>query len=1119
RTGMRLKGWSEAAAVSSVVAEHPGARILGLHRGRSAYPVYQTVGYSRQPAAGFAAVDAGGAAVLTRLTPGGEPDLAVSANGRFALFASDVMRSVTIPGGNDYGADIERYDHRRHVATLIVNVTRRLLGLPFFEQPLQKPHQQLAQLFHAYAAGREYVLEANRLPRFAERLPAGQLAATLRQADVLIREAARSGVRGDLAACRARHTQAVQLLADSMKTMTPVQRFLFRGWHASNSMDDNYGGGIWGCAENRWLDELIHWTHREIELIRWTNSRRLMDYYGHDLELMKKYYPQDMRVWAGAIAEGLVEPVHGLFSASCLPIYSGEVNVRQFRHGLAAHREALACSVTTYITPGDHFDYHPQLPQLLRGFGYERAVLRSTLLGQVRAVPAERIRWRGLDGTEIDTIPQMEDLSQLLNTADVASTAKADEKGYSFFVTGPVFDAGGGNVLWEHTHTVLDSVAPVSGTWATLKEVFQRTPPAAQSFAFDADGLHNSHLEMWARWAGMCRDFGRIRAAENQLLAAEKLLAIGSALGRVAPAQRDEAGLALENAWKKMLVMQDHMLFGYPERNEPIRETPQTVMPGSVRPPSDKSDILGTPRFHRGLNDQCAVAYEASRTNSARVLADVLRRVAGNPLGGPGGESVCVFNPLGWPKHDGVELEREFAPGQARNVAVTDHDGAVPFQILESETHPDGSLRRVKLLAEVKVPPLGWRTLAVVPAPAAPPAKAASALAVSATRLENDFYLVELDAKHGGVRRVLDKELQRDVLSAGEFFGNELFSPEEPRATSKDATAKLEVVERGPVRAAVRVRSEVSGLKYDCRIALPRCAKRVDFVLTVDYGGGKSFGSFKGLKGGKTGTGLFAVFPVAPVERVWINQPFGIYETKQADQVTGDFIEAGRAGHGLALIHRHNPAWRHDRGLLWMTLSQAEKFRGPLTYPYSLYSHAGDVHQGEVFRVAQSVNTPFVVQPSDAAPTAEASFLSVSQPNIALSALYPKGRRLIARFHEAAGRQTVARLASPLFKGRSCVRVELDGRPLGPVTLEGESARVEFKPWQIVTLRLEDAAPSGAGVNSGPRSASPGEPTKAAQAGGDGPGPAELRHVDQRRLGGNDGGKTGALLNYFVIVK
>ncbi|MBM3890802.1 MAG: hypothetical protein FJ388_16960, partial [Verrucomicrobia bacterium] len=87
RTGMRLKGWSEAAAVSSVVAEHPGARILGLHRGRSAYPVYQTVGYSRQPAAGFAAVDAGGAAVLTRLTPGGEPDLAVSANGRFALFA------------------------------------------------------------------------------------------------------------------------------------------------------------------------------------------------------------------------------------------------------------------------------------------------------------------------------------------------------------------------------------------------------------------------------------------------------------------------------------------------------------------------------------------------------------------------------------------------------------------------------------------------------------------------------------------------------------------------------------------------------------------------------------------------------------------------------------------------------------------------------------------------------------------------------------------------------------------------------------------------------------------------------------------------------------------------
>jgi hypothetical protein len=140
----------------------------------------------------------------------------------------------------------------------------------------------------------------NRVPRFAERLPAGRLAETLRQSDGLIRDTAGAAVQGNLDACRRRHTQVVQLLADSMKTMTPVNRFLYRGWHASISLDDNYRGGIWGCAENHWLDELIDWTNREIELLRWTGGRRLLDYYGNDPELMKKYYPQDVRAWLGA---------------------------------------------------------------------------------------------------------------------------------------------------------------------------------------------------------------------------------------------------------------------------------------------------------------------------------------------------------------------------------------------------------------------------------------------------------------------------------------------------------------------------------------------------------------------------------------------------------------------------------------------------------------------------------------------------------------------------------------------------------------------------------------------------------------------------------------------------
>ena len=95
---------------------------------------------------------------------------------------------------------------------------------------------------------------------------------------------------------------------------------------------------------------------------------------------------------------------------------------------------------------------------------------------------------------------------------------------------------------------------------------------------------------------------------------------------------------------------------------------------------------------------------------------------------------------------------------------------------------------------------------------------------------------------------------------------------------------------------------------------------------------------------------------------------------------------------------------------------------GKQTYQYSLYSHAGDVHQGMAFGVAQATNTPFLVfepQAGTEVGQTEASYFTLDQPNIVLSALYAEQGAIRIRLYENAGKATRATVSLPFSCGRS----------------------------------------------------------------------------------------------------
>ncbi len=110
------------------------------------------------------------------------------------------------------------------------------------------------------------------------------------------------------------------------------------------------------------------------------------------------------------------------------------------------------------------------------------------------------------------------------------------------------------------------------------------------------------------------------------------------------------------------------------------------------------------------------------------------------------------------------------------------------------------------------VPPLGYKTFTLVPTSRSASAATISTLVARPTKLEGPYYVVELDAKHGGVRRFFDKQFKREVLTAGDTPGTELWSPENPQESSTQSTAQFRVSEAGPLRATIQVRSTIGCL-------------------------------------------------------------------------------------------------------------------------------------------------------------------------------------------------------------------------------------------------------------------------------------------------------------------
>jgi hypothetical protein len=141
----------------------------------------------------------------------------------------------------------------------------------------------------------------------------------------------------------------------------------------------------------RWI-RFAKLAHRPTK--EWTEALPVSFEIGvNSLEEFAKTYP----IWE-ALKKADVEIVNPLYSQPYLRQIGEESNFRQFQNGI---KRINAQGIATNVFASSEHAFHPQLPQLLKGFGIERVIISVRLAGGGPTSYQPKIEWVGPDGTSI----------------------------------------------------------------------------------------------------------------------------------------------------------------------------------------------------------------------------------------------------------------------------------------------------------------------------------------------------------------------------------------------------------------------------------------------------------------------------------------------------------------------------------------------------------------------------------------------------------------------------------------------------------------------------------------------------------------------------------------------
>src|SRR5437773_8675410 len=361
----------------------------------------------------------------------------------------------------------------------------------------------------------------------------------------------------------------------------------------------------------------------------------------------------------------------------------GELFVRQMQYGKWYCREQLGVEVTVAWLL-DTFGHHPQMPQLLRQAGFESFWF-------CRGVPHDKLpsefRWRGIDGTEIPvfwlpgfyglfygpprSLPEFTKFFQGRFDRLTPHAAGPERVGLAGVDVSEPEDyvpplIAAFNRQPDGPFTIRSAV-PSEFARVVARRAHQ--PVETNDFNPMVQGTYTSRIELKQT----------TRNLERLLLTAEKLAALADWLGTPS----DDA--PLWRAWEPVLFNQTHDLASGVMTDHVYEDT------------------------RRSYDFSQRLAGEMIDADWETLAARIDTRGEGVPI--------VVFNPLGWPRTDVVEVEVGFGERGVLDMSLADPAGKrAGLQILQADRDRDSGITRARILVVARdVPALGYATYRIIP--------------------------------------------------------------------------------------------------------------------------------------------------------------------------------------------------------------------------------------------------------------------------------------------------------------------------------------------------------------------------------------------------------------------
>jgi alpha-mannosidase len=751
-------------------------------------------------------------------------------------------------------------------------------------------------------------------------------------------------------------------------------------------------------------------------------------------DAIEKDQPELFAAIARKIKDGTWVPVGGMWVEPDANMPDGEALARQLLYGKRYFLDKFGVDVKVGWNP-DTFGHNWQMPQILRQAGIDSYVFGRCAPGPD---PTHFFWWEGMDGSRVlGYVPAgWYNVSLQDGTRKILEAARKNTDIKDFLILYGAGDHGGGprdvdlaairkfqddpnepRFIFDLPEPYLKGIAAANGpSLPVVKRELNFTFPAC--YTTQATTKKNN------------------RQLESLLVTAEKFSAIAAASGyRDYYPERD-----IDEAWKIVLRNQFH-----------------DILDGSSIGP---------------VYDEVGGFYRQARMRGERALDFSLETIS-NAIDTRGeGFPVVVYNPLFWERTEPVIADIVIPPDAktakpwAGTVRMTDGEGKdIPVQVLEKRAQGDAMSFRVIFMAE-GVPSLGYRMYHLIPAENG--WSGPEGVKAGTNELENDVLKIRLDPKTGWIASLYDKTAKREVLAGP---GNVLEAiTDEPKEMSAwelglkgiagragEDGAALELVEKGPVRAVIRVKSRFRDSTFEQDLTLYAGLPRLDCRMRLDWR--------------ERNIMIKAAFPLAvksPAARFEI--PYGSIarpaDGTEVPALRWIDVSEGSGEYGTALLNDSKYGFDVKGGIMRMsvvhgaTYPDSEADRGRQELLYSVFPHGGDWKGAGVTRKGLELGNPLIARTplvhGGTLPKVH-SFIKVSPANVVLSALKKEMGYaewgLIIRLYEIHGEKTESKIEFPWPVDAS--EADLIERPTGKAIGSGTAITVPLAPYEIKTIRLQ----------------------------------------------------------------